>query len=286
MGELVWQEGHFSPNTTENEAATSNASCTEVSTNSVAASRPFSNSWCWFLGLGLGIATQLVFLFTVVQLFMFLRFGAATIAVASENWMYWDFGLAVGFVIPHSILLVPSVQQWMRQRIPAAWTGCIHCCVTCVSLLTIFSAWRTTEGGVWLLTGWWRDICVSCFYGSWVTLFYSLALTGLGYQTGWTPWINWIRQRRQPKRTLVTHGAYRLLRHPVYLSFLGLIWFTPHMTWDHVILTGVWTVYIFVGSIAKDRRLLHYVGDEYREYARRVPGYPLLGWGTLGKWQD
>ena len=40
-------------------------------------------------------------------------------------------------------------------------------------------------------------------------------------------------------------GAYLWMRHPVYLSFLGLIWFTPYMTIDRAVLTALWTVYIF-----------------------------------------
>jgi protein-S-isoprenylcysteine O-methyltransferase Ste14 len=80
----------------------------------------------------------------------------------------------------------------------------------------------------------------------------------------------------------VTHSLYRFLRHPIYLSFLGLIWFTPRMSLDHVLLTGVWTAYIFIGSYLKDERLAFYVGSPYREYQTRVPGYPLF-FGALGR---
>jgi hypothetical protein len=72
----------------------------------------------------------------------------------------------------------------------------------------------------------------------------------------------------------------------VYLSFLGLIWFTPRMTADHALLTGVWTAYIFVGSCLKDRRMTFYLGGTYREYASRVPGYPGFFFGPLGKWRS
>jgi protein-S-isoprenylcysteine O-methyltransferase Ste14 len=82
----------------------------------------------------------------------------------------------------------------------------------------------------------------------------------------------------------VSHGVFRWLRHPVYLSFLGLIWFTPRMTFDHAVLTTVWTVYVFIGSWLKDRRLAYYIGDEYREYASRVPGYPGMIAGPLARW--
>jgi hypothetical protein len=51
--------------------------------------------------------------------------------------------------------------------------------------------------------------------------------SGLGWQTGWTPWWHWARRLPQPKRLFVERGAYRFLRHPVYLSFLGLIWSEP-----------------------------------------------------------
>ncbi len=73
------------------------------------------------------------------------------------------------------------------------------------------------------------------------------------------------------------------LRHPVYLSFLGLIWFTPRMSVDHAILTGIWTVYILVGSHLKDQRLAYYVGATYRHYQQQVAGYPLVFSGPLGR---
>ena len=59
-------------------------------------------------------------------------------------------------------------------------------------------------------------------------------------------------------------SIYRVLRHPVYVSFLGLIWFTPVMTLDHALLTVAWTAYIFVGSVLKDRRMLFFLGKSYR----------------------
>ena len=76
---------------------------------------------------------------------------------------------------------------------------------------------------------------------------------------------------RPPARPFVPQGVYRLLRHPVYLSFLGLVWFVPVVTLDRAVLIGVWTVSICVGSVLKDRRLLFYLGDEYRRYQADAP---------------
>ncbi len=116
---------------------------------------------------------------------------------------------------------------------------------------------------------------------SWVGLLYTLSLTGYGYQTGWTPFWGWLRKGQPPLRKFEIKGAYHWLRHPVYLCFLGQVWFTPLMTVDRLLLTLLLTGYIFLGSWLKDRRLDYYLGDAYREYQARVPGYPFF-LGPLG----
>ena len=73
------------------------------------------------------------------------------------------------------------------------------------------------------------------------------------------------------------------MRHPVYLSFLGLVWLTPTVTLDRAILIAVWTAYIFVGSYLKDRRLQYFLGSRYREYQARVPGFPGMPVGPLAR---
>jgi methanethiol S-methyltransferase len=143
--------------------------------------------------------------------------------------------------------------------------------------------WQPGRGAVWRLQGAARLAVGVAFLASWAALISSLALTGFGYQTGWTPWWAWVRGREQPKRTFEPRGAYRILRHPVYLSFLGLIWLNPEMTSDRLTLALTWTAHIFIGSYLKDHRLSHYVGEAYRSYQTRGPGYPFLPFGPLGE---
>ena len=61
------------------------------------------------------------------------------------------------------------------------------------------------------------------------------------------------------------------MRHPVYLTVLGLVWLVPVMTTDRAVLIAIVTVSTYVCSVRKDRRLLFYVGDEYRSYQSAVP---------------
>ncbi|MFO0454742.1 MAG: methyltransferase family protein [Planctomycetota bacterium] len=233
-------------------------------------------------GFLFGIGTQLLFLLTVVYLFLFLRYCSGT---SYAGWWWSDALMAAGFAVPHSILLAPPVQKWMRGWLPAGLVGCLHCTVTCVTLLLMFGFWGSSGVVLWEAGGWVKSLILGCFYLSWVALLYSLYCTGLGYHTGLTQWWYWWTQTKPPRRPFLTSGAFRYMRHPVYMSFLGLVWFTPTMTLDHAILTTVWTIYIYAGSWFKDRRLLHFIGEDYRAYARRVPGLPLIGFGSLNRFK-
>ncbi len=224
-------------------------------------------------GLIFGLGTQACFVITVVSLFQFLRFGGIH---ESSDWLTIDLLLAFQFAIPHSLMLHPAVSRRLKQWIPSEFYGLVFCLVTCGNLQLLFQCWQTTSTTVWDLGATGSVLILCGFYGSWVMLFYSLYLSGLGYQTGLTPWLYWWNGQRLPRREFEEKSLYRWFRHPIYLSFLGLIWFVPTMTFDHALLTGVWTVYIFIGSWLKDERLEFFLGDTYRSYRARVPGYPGL----------
>jgi methanethiol S-methyltransferase len=239
-------------------------------------------SWPRAAGIAFGIGTQLFFAVTVCYLFLFLRDGSTNLA---GNWLLVDSLLALQFAVVHSWLLLPSSRSSLSRMMPSQFHGSLFCVATCSGLWLMFIYWRCSSFVVWEATGWGLLAVRLGFYASWVSLFLTLRMTGFGYQTGWTQWLYWYRHQPLPRRAFNERGVFRVLRHPAYLSFLGLIWFTPRMTADHAVLTGTWTVYIYVGSYLKDKRLEFYLGDFYREYASRVPGYPGMLFGPLAKWR-
>ncbi len=233
------------------------------------------------LGVAIGIGTHLLFALVVWQLYRFLHGADKPVSGTGRLWL--DLLLAAQFAIPHSILLHPTTRKRLTAVIPSAFYGCFYCVATCCSLLGLFGLWDSDGRVVWAATGAARTAVQTCFIGSWAALFYGLSLTGLGYQTGFTPWWRWVRGLPVANRPFHPRGAYLWLRHPVYLSFLGLIWLNPLMTVDRLLLAVTWTVYIAVGSWLKDRRLEFYLGDIYRVYAAKVPGYWGMPIGPLAR---
>ena len=232
-------------------------------------------------GIAFGFGNQILFLLTIWYLFWYLRDGS--IIEKHGNWVLYDCGLAICFAVAHSIMLVPKTRKQLSRWIPSAFYDSVFCVVTCLSLLLLFFSWRTSETVVWNASGVMETIIRLSFYLCWLALLYSLSLTGIGYQNGWTPFSYWLRREPPPRREFKPPGAYKLIRHPVYLSFLGLVWFTPKMTLDHAALTAIWSIYLFYGSYLKDRRLEYFVGEPYKIYENQVPGYPLVPIGPLAR---
>ena len=179
--------------------------------------------------------------------------------------------------------LLPAVRRRLECWIPAAFYGLFFCITACLGLLLVMMQWRSSSLVVWQMTGSGAIAVEVAFAAGWPALVYSLYLSGLGYQTGWTAWWHWLRRRPEPRRQFRPRSAYRIMRHPVYLCFLGLIWFVPTVTLDRAVLIAIWTGYVFVGSYLKDRRLGYYLGGRYRKYQARVPGYPGMIFGPLAR---
>jgi polyisoprenoid-binding protein YceI/protein-S-isoprenylcysteine O-methyltransferase Ste14 len=144
-----------------------------------------------------------------------------------------------------------------------------------VTLALVIGLWRPIPGTVWRLEGDARQAMLVANGAAWVALVYSMSLMGLGYQTGWSSLRRYLAGQPEPRRAFEPRGAYRFIRHPIYVSFLLVSWTTPNMATSHLILSIGFTLYAVAGSILKDRRLAALVGEPYRNYMARVTGFPL-----------
>lgn len=114
----------------------------------------------------------------------------------------------------------------------------------------------------------------------WVVLF--LAVQGLAilalivglWQTGIWSFFG-LQQLVEPvpaeSQQLTIHGLYRWVRHPLYTAGLAFIWFVPVMTVNLLVLNIGLTLYLIMGAIFEERKLLREFGQAYAEYQNQVP---------------
>jgi protein-S-isoprenylcysteine O-methyltransferase Ste14 len=87
-----------------------------------------------------------------------------------------------------------------------------------------------------------------------------------------------IRPSGEGEQKLVVSGFYRCVRHPLYVAGLIFIWLIPMMTTSLLVLNLGLTLYIYIGSIFEERRLLIEHGSAYVAYRSEVPRLiPRLG---------
>src|SRR5580658_5843876 len=153
----------------------------------------------------------------------FLKGGGGGIVAATTGPLWIDGMMAFTFGVVHSALLHPVVRETIGAWIAAPFYGLFFTVMTCAGLLGMILCWQSSPTVWWEIGDWGAWLIEACWYGSWVGLFYSMWLNGLGYQSGWTPWRHWVRRQPVPPRKFSPRGAYRFMRHPVYLCFLGLV---------------------------------------------------------------
>ncbi len=72
--------------------------------------------------------------------------------------------------------------------------------------------------------------------------------------------------------TLVISGINRWVRHPLYLAVLTLMiaYFLLFPSWKNLVFATVTFLYIIIGALLEERKLIQKYGDEYVAYKHKV----------------
>jgi protein-S-isoprenylcysteine O-methyltransferase Ste14 len=69
---------------------------------------------------------------------------------------------------------------------------------------------------------------------------------------------------------LMTTGFYGIVRHPLYITGLLILWCFPILTTGTLAFNAAITIYILIGSELEERRLIAEFGEEYLRYRKKV----------------
>jgi methanethiol S-methyltransferase len=79
------------------------------------------------------------------------------------------------------------------------------------------------------------------------------------------------RELPLPAERLATSGTYGLVRHPLYLFSMIVLWASPIMTESALGFTLGATIYFVVGSILEERKMALAFGEDWSAYRDMVP---------------
>lgn len=224
--------------------------------------------------IGIGLINILVFHYAILRLWFFLfdtssRLQAPSLGIA----IIWDFLLILFFSIPHSLLLRSDFKSKIMPYIPKGLYETFYGLHACIGIILMDEYWMNFGDSVLSITGSLYYLVFALNILAWAFMLWSMIATGLFRQSGIEHWYMTLKGKTV-KNQLLKNGPYSFCRHPIYASFLAMIWITPHMNMDHLFLSLSWTAYILIGALLKDKRLMRNKG--YANYMTKVPAYPLV----------
>ena len=182
----------------------------------------------------------------------------------------WDGFLSLAFFLQHSVMVRRPVKARIALLVPARYTGALYAIASGAVLALVVLLWQRTET--------WFTIAGALRWSA--VVLSALAAAGFFWGAaslhGFDPLgIRPIRRYRsgRPDRPpeLQVRGAYRWVRHPLYLCMLLLIWASPELSADRLLFRALWSAWIVVGAILEERDLTAELGPSYQAYRRQVP---------------
>jgi protein-S-isoprenylcysteine O-methyltransferase Ste14 len=173
-----------------------------------------------------------------------------------------DIGLFVVFGAHHSLLARDTVKTFVARLVPDRLIRSVYVWTASLLLIGVVTAWQPVGGQLYEATGW-------------ASLpFVLVQLLGVGLTIRSVRAIDvlelaGVRQPTTPSR-LQTGGPYRLVRHPLYLAWLLMVFGTPAMTGDRLVFALISSSYLVLAHRWEERTLVRMFGHEYHAYQQRV----------------
>lgn len=175
--------------------------------------------------------------------------------------LLWNACLFAIFGGHHSALARSGVKARLSRFLPPVALRPAYVWVASILLLIVMFGWQPVGHTVWTLPADFRPLAGGLqLLGGVLTaiavrVIDPLELAGL---------------RDSPRGHLDIHGPYRVVRHPIYLGFLLIVWAPATMTGDRLWFAMLSTLYLVVAIPWEERSMQRALGDQYDRYRATV----------------
>jgi methanethiol S-methyltransferase len=185
--------------------------------------------------------------------------------------LFLDGFLCLAFCVQHSGMVRQSFRQRLEAVVPRHYHGAIYAITSGSVLLALLVLWQSGTpnlvsldgAGRWLL----RGLAVAAIFG----FVWGIRALGSFDAFGVRPVMAKLRGKKLKDMPLTIRGPYKWVRHPLYTCVLLLLWSSPDLSADRLLLNVIWTVWIVLGAALEERDLVSHFGESYTKYQRDVP---------------
>jgi protein-S-isoprenylcysteine O-methyltransferase Ste14 len=182
-----------------------------------------------------------------------------------------DATLSLAFFIQHSVMVRAGFRRRLSRFVSSELHGAVYSIVSGLFLVALVVLWQEAEGALFNVQGVMRGISRGLFLVALVGFAWGARALGPFDTLGLQAIKQHLRGKAPRQVAFVVRGPYRWVRHPLYLFTLVLLWSCPDPTADRLLFNVLFTGWIVVGTILEERDLVAVLGQQYRDYQRRVP---------------
>lgn len=180
-------------------------------------------------------------------------------------------GLILLFGLQHSIMARRKFKNWLIQFIPEAAERATFMLTTGMVICASLYYWQTLPGVVWAAessTAYWTLLGVNVIGWSYLLLatFVTNHFELMGLRQVYLYFVN----KPYTQIPFTKKFMYRHSRHPMMFGMLVGLWVVPTMSYAHLALATLLTVYIVVGMYFEEKDLIRNFGETYRKYKKEI----------------
>lgn len=176
-----------------------------------------------------------------------------------------DTALFTGFALHHSLFARTGVKAIVSRWVSPAIERSVYVWVSSILLFAVCIFWQSVPGLIYRA----ESVLRLALFGLQVV---GLALTARGASVIDPLELAGIRQAstRASNDTLRVAGPFRVVRHPIYLGWMLMVFGAPTMTANRLLFAVLSSLYLILAIPWEERSLVAAHGDRYRAYQQQV----------------
>jgi methanethiol S-methyltransferase len=167
------------------------------------------------------------------------------------------------FALHHSIMARTGAKAWITRLIPADLERSVYVWIASVLFLAVCWMWQPLPGTIWEMRGPGLLLYIAQAFGIALTLA-AARIVGFWELAG-------VHQPDLSKPIeFKAEGPFAIVRHPIYLGWVLMVFATPVMTASRLLFAIVSTAYLVAAIPFEERSLLESHRDAYRTYQKQM----------------
>ncbi|MCR9256883.1 MAG: isoprenylcysteine carboxylmethyltransferase family protein [Alphaproteobacteria bacterium] len=182
-----------------------------------------------------------------------------------------NLGLLLFFGLQHSLMPRPFLKKPLEAAMgPAAARG-VYNVASGLVLMVLVYYWQPIEGTVWAVEGPLAWAFLLVFAAGAAMAGAAVLVIGGGELLGLPQAMAALKGEEPFRDSFRTPWLYRIVRHPMQLGVILMLFGSPQMTVGHLLFSAGMAVYVWIGVTFEEEGLTDAFGDAYVAYKKEVP---------------